>query len=86
MTANIRDELKNAQGLIKQGDKKGAIKIIKPILKDDKDVAAAWWLLANAVDNTKHKQQALEQVLRLRPGESRAQSYAQRNRTTDTRT
>ena len=73
MTANRRDELKNAQNLIKQGDKKGAIKIIKPILKHDKDVVAAWWLLANAVDNTKHKKQALEQVLRLRPGEARAQ-------------
>lgn len=72
MANEIRDQLKQAQSLIKQRDKQGAINIIKPILRENKELASAWWLLANALDDPKQQRHALQQVLRIRPGEPRA--------------
>lgn len=72
------DVLKQAHAFIKAGDKKSASKLLKQVLQKDKDNAGAWWLLANAVDNPTHQEKALEQVLRLRPGEKKAQQMLTR--------
>lgn len=72
------DVLKQAHAFIKAGDKKSATKLLKQVLQKDKDNAGAWWLLANAVDNPTHQEKALEQVLRLRPGEKKAQQMLTR--------
>lgn len=71
--SKIRDQLKQAQALIKQGDNQGAIDIIKPILRENKNLASAWWLLANALTDSDQQKHALQQVLRIRPNEPRAE-------------
>ena len=73
MSGSTADQLKRAYAHIKAGDNKSAIGIIRPILQQDKDNAAAWWLLANATDNPTHQEKALEHVLRIKPGEVKAQ-------------
>ncbi len=70
--------LKQALTHIKNGDSSTAIRLIRPIIREDRDNAAAWFLLANATSNTDHQKKALEQVLRLKPGDSRAQKMLTR--------
>lgn len=47
--------------------------MLQPILKTDRNNADAWWLLANALSDPEKQVQALNQVLRLRPNDSRAE-------------
>lgn len=71
-TSDPQATLKEAYRYLKGGDKDEAIRLIKPVIQADRDNAAAWWLLANAVSKPEHARQALEQVLRLRPADERA--------------
>ncbi|MBC7810601.1 MAG: hypothetical protein H7175_05610 [Burkholderiales bacterium] len=68
------EQLQQVYQLIKDGQKREAIDILKPIVKNDPDNADAWWLMANAVTDPDYKRRALENVLRLRPNHVKAQN------------
>jgi hypothetical protein len=68
------EQLQQVYQLIKDGNKREAIDILKPIVKNDPDNADAWWLMANAVTDPDYKRRALENVLRLRPNHVKAQT------------
>jgi hypothetical protein len=68
-----RQQLQRAYELIRAGKKAEAEAILLPILKADEDNANAWWLLANALNTPTEIREALENVLRLRPGDAKAQ-------------
>jgi hypothetical protein len=67
------DQLRRAYELIRQGQKKEAIAILQPILQADRANADAWWLLANALSDPQKQEQALKQLLKLRPNDDRAE-------------
>lgn len=64
--------LKQAYELIKAQKKQEAVDILLPILKFDDKNTDAWWLMANALEAPDEIRQALENVLRLRPGDDKA--------------
>lgn len=72
------DQLRRAYDLIRQGQKEEAVAILQPILRSDRDNADAWWLMANALTDPARQIQALNQVLRLRPSDQRAQKMLAR--------
>jgi hypothetical protein len=67
-----RDQLQQAYALIKGGKKAQAVKLLVPILKTEAKNAAAWWLMANALEDPEKQRKALEKVLQLKPGDARA--------------
>jgi hypothetical protein len=70
---STRQQLQQAYDLIKANRKSEAQALLMPILKADEDNANAWWLLANALADPAEIREALENVLRLRPGDTKAQ-------------
>jgi hypothetical protein len=76
--SNTNQQLQQAYEYIRTGQKQQAVQILVPLLKTDKDNANAWWLLANAVDNRDQARQALENVLRLRPNDEKAQKMLEK--------
>ncbi len=70
---STRQQLQQAYDLIKANRKSEAQALLMPILKADEDNANAWWLLANALSDPAEIREALEYVLRLRPGDAKAQ-------------
>lgn len=60
-----QETLDQAYQFIKQGRYQAAIEVLEPIIQQDGDNADAWWLLANATDDTNAKMQALREVLRI---------------------
>lgn len=76
--SNMNQQLQQAYELIRKGNKQQAVQILVPLLKTDKDNANAWWLLANAVENRDQARQALENVLRLRPNDEKAQKMLEK--------
>ncbi len=72
------DQMQQAYQLIRSGRKQEAVAILVPIVRATPTNADAWWLLANAVDNPDQKRRALQQVLRLRPDDERAQRMLNR--------
>lgn len=72
------DQLRRAYDLIRQGQKEEAVAILQPILRSERDNADAWWLMANALTDPARQIQALNQVLRLRPSDQRAQKMLAR--------
>lgn len=74
MAKDSRGQLQQALTLIREGKKEQAAKIIVPIIEREPDNANAWFLAANATDDEEEARYALEQVLRLRPGDERAQA------------
>lgn len=71
--ADQQGQLQEAFALIKSGREKEAVALLMPILKADRDNANAWWLMANALEKPDQVRGALEQVLRLRPDNTKAQ-------------
>jgi hypothetical protein len=67
------EPLQEAYRLIREGSPQEAVRILVPLVRADPLNADAWWLLANAVENREQKRQALERVLKLRPGDDAAQ-------------
>jgi len=67
-----RRQLQQAYEMIRANRKADAQAILMPILKADEDNANAWWLLANALTDPAEIREALENVLRLRPTDSKA--------------
>ena len=72
MTEAKRQQLQEAYALIKANRKREATRILVEFLKQYRDDAEAWWLLANAADSPAKQRQALEQVLRVRPDHAAA--------------
>ena len=72
MSDPTRQQLQQAYQLIKTGQREQAGVILIAILKQDRDNADAWWLLANASNEPDKARQALENVLRIRPDDVRA--------------
>lgn len=70
---DINQPLQQAYEAIKAGRKQEAISILRPILEADPDQANAWWLMANAQQDPQAIREALENVLRLRPDNDKAQ-------------
>jgi hypothetical protein len=68
-----RQQLQQAYELIRSGRKAEAEALLLPILKANEDDANAWWLMANAVSSPDDIREALQNVLRLRPGDAKAQ-------------
>jgi len=75
---SINTQLQEAYRLIRDNRKPDAMRILVPIVKADANHADAWWLLANAVPDPTQARRALEQVLRLRPGDEKAQKMLDR--------
>lgn len=71
MSAN--DPLQQAYQLIRAGNRQDAVQLLMPVLRANPANADAWWLLANAVTDPSQKRRALEEVLKLRPNDDRAQ-------------
>lgn len=69
---SVNDQLQQAYQLIRAGSRQEAVQLLMPILRADQTNADAWWLLANAVTDPNQKKRALEEVLKLRPGDERA--------------
>lgn len=65
-------QLQQAYQLIKAGSRQEAVQILMPILRAEKSNADAWWLLANAVTDPSQQRRALDEVLKLRPGDEKA--------------
>ncbi|HVU15182.1 MAG TPA: DVUA0089 family protein [Phototrophicaceae bacterium] len=66
------EALQQAYRLIREGNKQDAARLLVPIVRADPLNADAWWLLANAVENTQQQARALRRVLSLRPNDPRA--------------
>ncbi|MEO8393257.1 MAG: DVUA0089 family protein [Chloroflexota bacterium] len=67
------EPLQEAYRLIREGSQQEAVRILVPLVRADPLNPDAWWLLANAIENQEQKRQALERVLKLRPGDEAAQ-------------
>lgn len=67
------ETLETAYKLIRDGKKAEAARLLLPIVRADKNDADAWWLLANAISDPVKIEFALEEVLRIRPYDEKAQ-------------
>ncbi len=65
--ADANQQLRQAFTLMKQGNRREAIAIVQSVLKQDRNNASAWWLLANLLDDEDRKRKALDRVLALEP-------------------
>ncbi len=65
--------LKQAADLIKGGDKERAAQLLESIVEQNPRDANAWGWLYRASGSFERKEQCLEQILRLKPGDSRVQ-------------
>ena len=53
--------------MMKEGQKREAAQMVRGILKDDRDNAGAWWLMANLLEDEEKQVRALERVLKVNP-------------------
>lgn len=72
------ERLKQAYELLKQGQRPPALTLIMQVIREDRDNADAWYLLAVARNNANEKREALEQTLRLNPNHQAAQRMQQK--------
>ena len=73
MSQQHQSQLQEAYQLIKSGNKQEATRLLLGILRENRDNADAWWLLANATSDAEKQRQALGQVLRVKPDHNAAQ-------------
>lgn len=72
-----QEQLKQAYDLIKQGRKREAVAMIQPIVKANPNNGDAWWLLANAADDTNIKRDSLKRILQIGGSEGRVSKAQQ---------
>ncbi len=65
--------LQNAYALIKVGRQQDALAILIPVVKQDPNIADAWYLLGFALTDPQKRLQAFQQVLRIDPANQAAQ-------------
>ncbi len=73
-----RAQLVQAYNWIKAGKKQQAEQLLISVIQQHPENADAWWLLANALSEPAEQQEALEEVLKLRPGDEKAQKMLAR--------
>ncbi|MCA9905409.1 MAG: pre-peptidase C-terminal domain-containing protein [Anaerolineae bacterium] len=78
MTDASRAQLVQAYNWIKAGKKQQAEKLLISVLQQHPENADAWWLLANALNAPAEQEEALQEVLKLRPGDEKAQKMLAR--------
>jgi hypothetical protein len=61
------EQLHAAIKALQSGDKREARRLLGDLLREDGDNTAAWWYLAEALDDREQKARCLRQVLRLHP-------------------
>lgn len=72
MNNDTAAQMRRAYDLIKHKQRAAAADILLPIVDQEPDNANAWWLLANARTEPNGVRAALEQFLRLKPGNAKA--------------
>ncbi|MEL6403773.1 MAG: hypothetical protein AAFR81_05370 [Chloroflexota bacterium] len=77
------EQLQQAYQLIQAGEKEQAIALLEPLIRADRENDDAWWLLANATDDTDAKRNALTNVIRLTNIDSRREQAQQLLNTLD---
>lgn len=77
------DQLQRAYQLIQAGNKAQAVALLEPLIRADRENDDAWWLLANATEDTDAKRNALNNVMRLTTIDSRRQQAQQLLNTLD---
>jgi len=65
-------QLREAYTLMKEGDKQGASKIVKAVLRQDSSNVNAWWMMANIIDDPDKQAKAAQKVLSLNPNHAGA--------------
>lgn len=75
--------LQEAIALAKQGQRKEAQALVSRLIKSDPNSADAWIVMAQIVDDNAKAIQCWEQVLRIRPGDQRAQQFLAKLRPTE---
>lgn len=75
--------LQEAIALAKQGQRKEAQALVSRLIKSDPNNADAWIVMAQIVDDNAKAVQCWEQVLRIRPGDQRAQQFLAKLRPTE---
>ncbi len=80
MSTTHANVLHEAYQLIKAGQKKAAYQLLRDVLERDENNADAWWLFAHASPDLLQVEQALWQVLRLKPGDPPATALLNRVR------
>jgi hypothetical protein len=81
--SQVDSRLVEAIELIELGDKRGAIKLAQAVMKEDRRNVDAYWVYANAEDNTDRKVKALERVIALKPDHDEAQTWLDEIREAD---
>lgn len=69
----MSEQLDRAYELIKQGNTQSAITMIEPLIRAEPNNEDAWWLLANATEESEAKRNSLNNVIRLTSNQSRQQ-------------
>lgn len=63
----IQSQLQLAYGMIREGQRHEALRLLAPICREHPQNASAWWLAAHALDDPEQVKYALNQVLRIAP-------------------
>jgi hypothetical protein len=58
-------QLREAYTLMKQGDKKGAARLVQDVLREDRSNLNAWWLFSHLLEDEEKIVKSLEKVLSL---------------------
>ncbi|NWG16226.1 MAG: PD40 domain-containing protein [Chloroflexi bacterium] len=75
----VEKQLHQAESLLKAERRAEAVKLLVPIIKEDRDNIAAWRLFAQAVDKPEHKERALKELKRLGADELTSVSPARKS-------
>lgn len=73
-----RSQLVQAYNWIKEGKRQQAENLLISVLQSQPQNADAWWLMANALTDPQEQQEALEEVLKWRPGDEKARKMLAR--------
>lgn len=76
--ATPKEQIQNIRELIKSGKRQQAMAKLARMIERQPRNAELWWLLANATEDIDQARRALEEVLTLKPGDSRAQAMLDR--------
>lgn len=69
----LEERLRAGIEAARRGDKVAAVRLLRQVVDHDVNNEVAWMWLASALDNLQERRQALEQALRINPGNQRAQ-------------
>ncbi|MBZ0280877.1 MAG: hypothetical protein K8L97_09055 [Anaerolineae bacterium] len=73
MAGNLADKLRQGIDAARRGEKANAAKLLRQVVDKEPNNEVAWMWLASALDNLGERRNALEEALRINPGNTRAQ-------------